>query len=98
MGSRVIRSQTSFYELGWAPFGGEQENGRIVRLRLSLWKTTIVHVYYVHASPWLFTISITKPFLDFVHLFLKYRSRTEATHLSPKNIDRQFTTAKITTS
>jgi hypothetical protein len=29
----------------------------------SLWKTTIVSIYFAHASPWLFIISITKPFL-----------------------------------
>ena len=49
----------------------KQENGR---------KTTIVSVYFAHASPWLFTISITKPLLDFVHLLFKCGSRTKATH------------------
>ena len=29
----------------------QQENGRIVRLCLSLWKTTIVVVHFAHASP-----------------------------------------------
>jgi hypothetical protein len=43
----------------------KQENGRTVRFCPSLWKTTTVYVYYfAHASPWLFIISITKPFLD----------------------------------
>ena len=41
-----------------------------------------VSVYFAHARPWLFIISITKPFLDFIHLLLKCRSRTKATHLS----------------
>ena len=63
----------------------KQESGRNVRLCPLLWKTTTVAVHFAHASPWLFTIPITKPFLDFVHLLLKCGSRTEATHLSPED-------------
>ena len=48
-------------------------------------KITIIAVHFAHASPWLFTIPITKSFLDFVHILLKCGSRTEATYLSPKN-------------
>ena len=59
----------------------EQENGRTMRLCPSLRKISIVSVCFSHANPWLFIISITKPFLDFVHL-LKCGSRTKATHLS----------------
>ena len=48
------------------------------------WQRIHFVVHFVHANPWLFTTSMTKPFLDFVHLLLKCRSRTQATHLSPK--------------
>ena len=68
----------------------KQENGRIVRLCPSLWKTTTVFIYVAHASPWLFIIFITKALLDFIHLLLKCRSRTEATHLSLKKIKYFF--------
>ena len=75
MGSRVIRSQTSLHcpltSTSWVgvPFGGEQENGRTVRLCPSLGKTTTVVVYFAHASPWLSYYIYTKLLLDFVHLF-----------------------------
>ena len=62
----------------------KQENGRTVRLCPSLRKTTTMSIYFAHASSWLFIISITKPFLDFIHLLLKYRSRTKSIHLSLK--------------
>ena len=41
-------------------------------------------VHFAHASSWLFTIPIFKPFLDFVHLLLK--CWTQAIHLSLENI------------
>ena len=60
-----------------------KRNGRTVRLCPFWWKTTSVVVHFAHASPWLFTIPISKPLLDFVHLLLICGSRTKATHLSP---------------
>ena len=48
-------------------------------------KDTTLDVHFAHANPWLLTIPITKPPLDFVHLLLKRGSRTEATQLSPEN-------------
>ena len=41
----------------------KQENSRTVRLCLLLWKTTTVVGHFTHASPWLFTLPITKLFL-----------------------------------
>jgi hypothetical protein len=64
--------------------GFKTRNGRTVRLCLFFWKTTTVVVHFARASPWLFTIPITKPFLDFVHLLLKWWSK--AIHLSSKNL------------
>ena len=92
MGSRVIRSQTSLHcpltSTSWVgvPFGGEQENGRTVRLCPSLGKTTTVVVYFAHASPWLSYYIYNQTFVGFCAPFSKCRSRIEATHLSPKNI------------
>jgi hypothetical protein len=58
----------------------QTRNGRTVRLYPLLWKTITLDVHFAHASPWLFTILITKPFLNSMHLLLKYGFRTEATH------------------
>ena len=60
----------------------KQKNSRTVRLCLLLWKIIIVDFHFAHVSPWLFTIPITKPFLDIVHFLLKCGSSTKATHLS----------------
>ena len=49
-------------------------------------KDTTIDVHFAHANPWLFTIPITKPLLDFVHLLLKCGSSFEATHLSLDNL------------
>ena len=57
----------------------QQENGRTVRFCLLLRKTTILDVHFAHASSWLFTIPISKPFLT-----PSSQMQVKATHLSPK--------------
>ena len=54
----------------------KRENGRTARVLSFLTKDyNYSCVHFARASPWLFIIPITKPFLDFVHLLLKRRTK-----------------------
>ena len=64
-------------------FFSRQGNGGAVSLCPFLWKIATMAIHFACASPWLFAIPITKPFLDFVHILLK--CWIKAIHLSPKN-------------
>ena len=64
----------------------QQENGRTARLCHSYERLPLKLSNLLMPTHGYFTIPITKPFLDFVHLILKCGSRTKATRLSPKNL------------
>ena len=63
----------------------KQENGGTLRLYIFLWNITTVVVHFCSCQSMTIYCTYNRT-LHHMHLLLKYGSRTEVIHLSPKNI------------